>query len=198
TPLALAPSPICALADPSSTSPSLRARQSTAATNPRRPEPVSRPPLELRRVRCHGELRPGVRNPGRASIPFPPPYFSLPALTRCSPCSRGGPPPSRHCRRRGIPGARLEVKNLSRPYRPVYCLLPCVIPRRSRFMPPPSRSAVGRPPPVPLPRPRPHQRTPRALPNLPGHPGRPRGPPNARAPRLRRALRREDERRRPS
>ncbi|PWZ11547.1 hypothetical protein Zm00014a_040191, partial [Zea mays] len=107
-------------------------------------------------------------------------------------------PPSRHCRRRGVPGARLEVKNLSRPYRPVYCLLPCVIPRRSRFMPPPSRSAVDRPPPVPLPRPRPHQRTPRALPNLPGRSGHLGGPPNARAPRLRRVLRRGDERRRPS
>ena len=93
-PLALAPSPICALADPSSTPPSLRARQSAAATNPRRPELVSRPPLELRRVRCHGELRPGVRNPGHAQVPPPPPYFSLPALTRRSPCSRGGPPPS--------------------------------------------------------------------------------------------------------
>jgi hypothetical protein len=33
-------------------------------------------------------------------------------------------PPSRHCRRRGVPGARLEVRNLSCPYRPVYCLLP--------------------------------------------------------------------------
>ncbi|PWZ10241.1 hypothetical protein Zm00014a_036400, partial [Zea mays] len=64
-------------------------------------------------------------------------------------------PPSRHCRRRGVPGARLEVKNLSRPYRPVYCLLPCVIPRRSRFMPPPSRSAVDRPLRCPCPDPDP-------------------------------------------
>ncbi|PWZ20037.1 hypothetical protein Zm00014a_018646, partial [Zea mays] len=94
-------------------------------------------------------------------------------------------PPSRHSRRRGVPGACLEVRDLSRPYRPVYCLLPRLIPRRSRVTPPPSRSAMNRPPPVPLPRPRPHQRTPRALPNLPGHSGRPRGPPNARAPRLR-------------
>jgi hypothetical protein len=93
-PLALSPSPICAPVDPSSTSPLLRARQSVAATNPCRPELVSRPPLKLRRVRCHGELRPGVRNPGRAPIPSPPPYFSLPTLTRRSPCSRGGPPPS--------------------------------------------------------------------------------------------------------
>jgi hypothetical protein len=107
-------------------------------------------------------------------------------------------PPSRHCRHRGVPGARLEVKNLSRPYRPVYCLLLRLIPRRSCFMPPPSRSAVNRPPPVPLPRPRPHQRIPRALPNLPGHSGRPRDPPSAHAPRLRRVLRRGDERRRPS
>ncbi|PWZ34273.1 hypothetical protein Zm00014a_008487, partial [Zea mays] len=107
-------------------------------------------------------------------------------------------PPSSHCRRRVVLGARLEVRNLSRPYRPLFCSLLRLIPRRSRFRPPPSRSAVNRPPPVPLPRPRPHQRTPRALPNLPGHSGRPRGPPNARAPRLRRVLRRGDERRRPS
>jgi hypothetical protein len=93
-PLALSPSLICAPADPSSTSPSLRARPSAVATNPRRPELVSRPPLELRRVRCHSELLPGVRNPGRAPIPSPPSYFSLPALTRRSPCSREGPPPS--------------------------------------------------------------------------------------------------------
>ncbi|PWZ24390.1 hypothetical protein Zm00014a_009925, partial [Zea mays] len=31
-------------------------------------------------------------------------------------------PPSRHCRRRGVPGARLEVRNLSRPYRPLFAL----------------------------------------------------------------------------
>ncbi|PWZ56400.1 hypothetical protein Zm00014a_009943, partial [Zea mays] len=177
--------------------------QSTAATNPRRPELVSRPPLELRRVRCHGELRPGVRNPGRAPIPSSPHYFLCPrspAVPRAAaevPHRRPGPP-SRHSRRRGVPGARLEVRDLSRPYRPLFCSLPRVIPRRSRVIPPPSRSAVNCPPPVPLPRPRPHQRTPRAFPNLPGHSGRPRGPPNARAPRLRRALRRGDERRRPS
>jgi hypothetical protein len=118
TPLALSTSLICAPADPSSTSPSLRARQSAAATNPRRPELVSRPPLELRRVHCHGELRPGVRNPERAPISPSPPYFSRPALTRRPPCSRHRRPgpPSRHRRHRGDPGARLEVKNLSRPY----------------------------------------------------------------------------------
>ncbi|PWZ40846.1 hypothetical protein Zm00014a_014552, partial [Zea mays] len=54
-------------------------------------------------------------------------------------------PPSRHSRRRGVPGARPEVKNLSRPYRPLFCSLPRLIPRRSRCMPPPSRSAVNRP-----------------------------------------------------
>ena len=42
TPLALSPSLICAPADPSSTSPSLRARQSAAATNHRRPSPFPR------------------------------------------------------------------------------------------------------------------------------------------------------------
>ncbi|PWZ10022.1 hypothetical protein Zm00014a_016514, partial [Zea mays] len=157
--------------------------QSAAATNPRRPELVSRPPLELRRVRCHGELRPGVRNPGRAPIlPLP---ISLcprsPAVPRAAAevCHRRPGPPSRHSRRRGVPGARLEVRNLSRPYRPLFCSLPRVIPRRSRVIPPPSRSAVNRPPPVPLPRPRPHQRTPHALPNL-GRSGRLGAPPNAR------------------
>jgi hypothetical protein len=65
-------------------------------------------------------------------------------------------------------------------------------------MPPPSRFAVDRPPPVSLPRPSPHRAIPRALPNLPGRSGRPRDPPSARAPRLRRVLRRGDERRRPS
>jgi hypothetical protein len=65
-------------------------------------------------------------------------------------------------------------------------------------MTPPSRSAVNRPPPVSLPRPSPHRVIPRALPNLPGHSGRPRDPPSARAPRLRRVLHRGDERRRPS
>ncbi|PWZ25283.1 hypothetical protein Zm00014a_018223, partial [Zea mays] len=167
---------------------------------PRRSELGSRPPLALRRVHCHGELRPDVRNPERAPISPSPPYFSLPALTRRPPCSRHRRPgpPSRLRRRRGVPGARLEVRDLSRPYRPLFCSLPRVIPRRSRVIPPPSRSAVNRPPPVPLPRPRPHQRTPRALPDLPDHSGRPRAPPIARAPRLRRALRRGDERRRPS
>ncbi|PWZ25269.1 hypothetical protein Zm00014a_027664, partial [Zea mays] len=53
-----------------------------------------------------------------------------------------------------------------------------------------SRPAVNRPPPVPLPRPRPYRRTPRALPDLPDHSDCPRAPPVARAPRLRRALRR--------
>ncbi|PWZ27381.1 hypothetical protein Zm00014a_012233, partial [Zea mays] len=136
-------------------------------------------------------------------IPLPLPISLCPrspAVPRAAaevPHRRPGPP-SCHSRRRGVPGARLEVRDLSRPYRPLFCSLPRVIPRRSRVIPPPSRSAVNRPPPVPLPRPRPHQRTPRALPNLPGHSGRPRGPPNARAPRLRRALRRGDERRRPS
>ncbi|PWZ53108.1 hypothetical protein Zm00014a_020628, partial [Zea mays] len=107
-------------------------------------------------------------------------------------------PPSRHSRRRGVPGARLEVRDLSRPYRPLLCSLLRIIPRRSRVIPPPSRSAVNRPPPVPLPRPRPHQRTLCALPNLPGRSGRLGAPPNARAPRLRRVLRRGDERRCPS
>ncbi|PWZ08818.1 hypothetical protein Zm00014a_031485, partial [Zea mays] len=171
--------------------------------NPRRPELGSPSPLELRRALCPGELRPDVRNPGRAPNSLSPPISlcpSSPAVPRAAaevPHRRPGPP-SRHSRRRGVPGARLEVRDPSRPYRPLFCSLPRVIPRRSRVIPPPSRSAVNRPPPVPLPRPRPHQRIPRALPNLPGHSGRPRGPPNARAPRLRRALRRGDERRRPS
>jgi hypothetical protein len=65
-------------------------------------------------------------------------------------------------------------------------------------MSPPSRFVVDRPPPVSLPRSSPHRAIPRALPNLPGRSGRPRDPPSARAPRLRRVLRRGDERRRPS
>ncbi|PWZ10020.1 hypothetical protein Zm00014a_016512, partial [Zea mays] len=85
-------------------------------------------------------------------------------------------PSSRHCRHRGVPGARLEVRNLSRPSRPLYCLLSRLIARRSPFAPPPSRFAVDRPPPVPLPRPSPHQKTPRAFPNLSGRSGRPRDP----------------------
>ncbi|PWZ32077.1 hypothetical protein Zm00014a_029927, partial [Zea mays] len=115
--------------------------------------------------------------------------FSLPALTRLPPCSRHRRPgsSSRLRRRRGVPGARLEVRDLSRPYRPLFCSLPRVIPRRSKVTPPPSRSAANRPPPVPLPRPRPHQRIPRALPNLPGHSDRPKDPQGPRAPRLRRA-----------
>ncbi|PWZ25270.1 hypothetical protein Zm00014a_027665, partial [Zea mays] len=168
--------------------------------NPRRPELGSSSPVELRRALSPGELRSGVRNPERAPIPSPPPYFSLPALTRRSPCSRHRRPesPSRPRRRRGVPGARLEVTDLSRPYRPLFCPLLRLIARRSRITPPPSRPAVNRPPPVPLPRPKPYRRTPRALPDLLDHSGHPRAPPVARAPRLRRALRRGDERRRPS
>ncbi|PWZ05992.1 hypothetical protein Zm00014a_017990, partial [Zea mays] len=76
-------------------------------------------------------------------------------------------PPSRHCRRRGVPGARLEVKNLSRPYRPVYCLLSRLIPRRSCSTPPLSRFTVDRPPPVPLSRPSPTGRFPVPSPTFP-------------------------------
>ena len=107
TPLALTPSPICAPAD--SLSPSLRARRAppplTIAARA-----VSSSPVELRRALSPGELRSGVRNPERAPIPSPPPYFSLPALTRRSPCSRHRRPesPSRPCRRRGVPGTRLR------------------------------------------------------------------------------------------
>jgi hypothetical protein len=107
-------------------------------------------------------------------------------------------PPLRHRRHQGVPGTRFEVRNLSRPSQPVFCLLSRLIPRRSYPSPPPSRFAVDRPPPVPLPRPSPHRTIPRALPNLPGHFGRPKDPQSARAPRLRRVLRRGDERRRPS
>ncbi|PWZ05524.1 hypothetical protein Zm00014a_011225, partial [Zea mays] len=167
---------------------------------PRRPELSSSSPLELRRALSPGELRPDARNSERAPIPSPPPYFPLPALTRRPPCSRHRRPgsPSRLRRRRGVPGARLEVTDLSRPYRPLFCSLLRLIARRSRVAPPPSRPAVNRPPPVPLPRPRPYRRTPRALPDLPDHSDCPRAPPIARAPRLRRALRRGDERRRPA
>ncbi|PWZ53109.1 hypothetical protein Zm00014a_020627, partial [Zea mays] len=64
-------------------------------------------------------------------------------------------PPSRHSRRRGVPGARLEVRDLSRPYRPLLCSLLRIIPRRSRVIPPPSRSAVNRPLRCPCPDPDP-------------------------------------------
>jgi hypothetical protein len=76
-------------------------------------------------------------------------------------------PPSRHCRRRGVPGARLEVKNLSRPYRPVYCLLLRLIPRRSRVTPPPSRPAVNRPLRCPCPDPDPTRGLPVPSPTFP-------------------------------
>ena len=104
--------------------------------------------MELRRALSPGELRSGVRNPERAPIPSPPPYFSLPALTRRSPCSRHRRPgsPSRLRRRRGVPGARLEVTDLSRPYRPLFCSLLRLTARRSGETPPPSRPAVNRPP----------------------------------------------------
>jgi hypothetical protein len=131
TPLALSPSLFCAPAAPSSTSPSLRARPSAAATNHRRPELVSRPPLELRRVRCHGELRPGVRNPGHTPISSPPPYFlrpRSPAVPRAAAevRHRRPGPPSCHCRRRGVPEVRLEVRNLSRPL-PTFVLPPVAL-----------------------------------------------------------------------
>ncbi|PWZ12023.1 hypothetical protein Zm00014a_017422, partial [Zea mays] len=131
---------------------------------------------------------------------FPlPSLFSLPALTRRSPCSRHRRPgsPSRPRRRRGVPGARLEVTDLSRPYRPLFCSLLRLIARRSRETPPPSRPAVNRPPPVPLPRPKPYRRTPRAPPTSPTTQVTPE-PRQSPAPRLRRVLRRGDERRRPS
>ncbi|PWZ20283.1 hypothetical protein Zm00014a_000012, partial [Zea mays] len=114
---------------------------------PRRPELGFSSPLELRRALSPGELRPDVRNPERAPIPSPPPYFSLPALTRRPPCSRHRRPgsPSRLCRRRGVPGARLEVRDLSRPYRPLFCSLLRLIARRSRITPPPSRPAAEPP-----------------------------------------------------
>ncbi|PWZ26804.1 hypothetical protein Zm00014a_009436, partial [Zea mays] len=120
---------------------------------PRCSELGSRPPLELRRVHCHGELRPDVRSPERAPISPSPPYFSLPALTRRPPCSRHRRPgsPSRLRRRRGVPGARLEVKNLSRPYWPLFCSLLRLIARRSCLPPLPSHSAVSHPPGAPAP-----------------------------------------------
>ncbi|PWZ36782.1 hypothetical protein Zm00014a_037485, partial [Zea mays] len=109
---------------------------------------VSSSPVELRRALSPGELRSGVRNPERAPIPSPPPYFSLPALTRRSPCSRHRRPesPSRPRRRRGVPGARLEVTDPSSPYRPLFCSLLRLIARRSRLTPPPSRPRREPPP----------------------------------------------------
>jgi hypothetical protein len=105
--------------------------------------------------------------------------------------------PPRLRRNRGVPGVRLEVRNLPRPL-PSFLLPPPpplhLIPRRSPLAPPPSRFAVGRPPPVPLSRPSPHRKVPRALPNLPGHPGRPKDPQSPRAPHLRRVLRRGNRR----
>jgi hypothetical protein len=99
---------------------------------------------------------------------------------------RPGPSP-RLRRHRGVPGVRLEVRNLLCPLPSLYCTLLRSIPCWSRLAPPPSHFAVDHPPPVPLSRPSPHQKIPRAFPNLPGHPGRPKDPQSPRAPRLRRA-----------
>ncbi|PWZ58284.1 hypothetical protein Zm00014a_011367, partial [Zea mays] len=152
---------------------------------PSPPEPVSSSPVELRRALSPSELRSGVRNPERAPIPSPPPYFSA----RAHPSFAVQPPPSTRVSvaspsPRGVPGARLEVTDPSSPYRPLFCSLLRLIARRSRLTPPPSRPAVNRPPPVPLPRPKPYRRTPRALPDLPDHSDCPRALPVARAPRL--------------
>jgi hypothetical protein len=120
TSLALIPSLICAPAGLPSTSPTLLARQSAAAIKPPPPELVSPSPLEPRHALCHGELRLDVRNPGRAPISPLPPRIPLPALTAvlCAAVEvrhrRLGLPP-RLRRHRGVPGVRLEVRNLSRP-----------------------------------------------------------------------------------
>ncbi|PWZ36633.1 hypothetical protein Zm00014a_020423, partial [Zea mays] len=149
---------------------------------PHRPELGSSSPLELRRALSPGELRPDARNSERAPIPSPPPYFSLPALTRRPPCSRHRRPgsPSRLRRRRGVPGARLEVTDLSRPYRPLFCSLLRLIARRSRVAPPPSRPAVNRPLRCLCPDPDPTENSPR-----PPRPPRPLGLPQSPANRPR-------------
>ncbi|PWZ16676.1 hypothetical protein Zm00014a_013825, partial [Zea mays] len=194
-PLALSPSLFCAPADPSSTSPSLRARPSAAAITLAVPSSVPR-----RRWSSAAPFAPVSSAPTSATRDAP--QFPLPLPISLCPRSPAVPraaaevrhrrpePPSRHCRHRGVPGTRLEVRTSPAPSKPVYRLLPRLIPRRSRLMSPPSCFAVDRPPPVSLPRPSPHRAIPRALPNLPGRSGRPRDPPSARAPRLRRVLHR--------
>jgi hypothetical protein len=99
---------------------------------------------------------------------------------------RLGPPP-RLRRHRGVPGVRLEVRNLPCPL-PSFLLPPAALnssPELISVTAEPFRR--GPPPPVSLSRPSPHQKIPHAFPNLPGHPGRPKDPQSPRAPRLRRA-----------
>ncbi|PWZ37625.1 hypothetical protein Zm00014a_030651, partial [Zea mays] len=119
-PLALSPSLFCAPADPSSTSPSLCARPSAAAITPAVPSSVPR-----RRWSSAAPFAPVSSAPTSATRDAP--QFPLPLPISLCPRSpavlraaaevrhRRPGPPSRHRRRRGVPGARLEVRNLSRP-----------------------------------------------------------------------------------
>jgi hypothetical protein len=198
--LALSPSLICAPADPSPTSPTLRTRQSVAAIKPPPPELVPPSPLEPRRALCHGELRPDVRNSGRAPISPLPPRIPLPALTVVLYAAaevrhrRLGLPP--HLRRqRGVPRVRLEVRNLSRPL-PTFLLPPVAFNCSPEFFsatveplrrgPPPSGApAPTQSPPEGSPRPPQPPRPPRS-PQGPAEPPRPSSPasspPRGRAP----------------
>jgi hypothetical protein len=178
----------------------MRARQSAAAIKPPPPELVPPSPLEPCRALCHGELRPDVRNPGRAPISPPPPRITLPALTvvLCAAAEvrhrRLGLPP-RLCRHRGVPGVRLEVRNLSCPL-PTFVLPPvafncspepfCAAAEPLRRGPPPSGApAPTQSPPDGSPRLPQPLRPPRS-PQGPAEPPRPSSPasspPRERAP----------------
>jgi hypothetical protein len=188
------------LQNPLSLSPTLRARQSTAAIKPPPPELVSPSPLEPRRALCHGELRPSVRNPGRAPISPLPPRIPLPALTAVLCAAAGvrhrrlGLPP-RLRRHRGVPGVRLEVRKLSRPL-PSFLLPPvafnCSLESLSatagplhRGPPPSGAPAPTQSPPEGSPRPPQPPRPPRSS-QGPAEPLRPSSPasspPRGRAP----------------
>ncbi|PWZ41443.1 hypothetical protein Zm00014a_025711, partial [Zea mays] len=89
--------------------------QSAAATNHRRP---SRFPVAVLSTTVSSAPTSATRDAPQFPLPLPiSVYPRSPAVLRAAAKvrHRRPGPPSRHCRHRGVPGARLEVRNLSRP-----------------------------------------------------------------------------------
>jgi hypothetical protein len=128
------------------TSPSLRARQSTAATNHRRPSPFPRRRWSSAVLSATVSSAPtsATRDAPQFLLPLP---ISLcprsPVVLRAAAGVRHRRPgaPLRHRRHRGVPGTRFEVRNLSRP------LQTRVLPSAKRPAERPRPSSPASPPP---------------------------------------------------
>jgi hypothetical protein len=120
TSLALSPSLICAPADLPSTSPTLLTRQSAAAINRRRPSPFLRRRWSPAVPSATVSFAPTSATRDTPRFPLSLPEFLCPRspAVRCAAAEvrhrRLGLPP-RLRRNRGVPGVRLEVRNLPPP-----------------------------------------------------------------------------------